>query len=138
MADRLAPARGYWLGTVSGDGTPHVAPVWGVVVGDGLYLYSERSTVKAANLARDRRAVVHLESAEDVVIVHGLLEDQGTPRDRPDVVRALEAKYHRPEDQRYLPSHNDEFDVVYRLRPVKALLWDLADYEGSQRRWTTG
>lgn len=138
MADRLAPSRSYWLGTVNRDGTPHAAPVWGAVVGADLYLYSERATVKAANLSRDGRAVIHLESAEEVVIVHGILEDQGHPRDRPAVVEALDAKYDRPGDGPYLPSHNDEFDVVYRLLPARALLWDLADYEGSQWRWQAG
>jgi hypothetical protein len=138
VADRLAPARSYWLGTLNRDGSPHAAPVWGAVVDTALYLYSERSTVKAANLARDGRAVIHLESAEDVVIVHGTLEDEGHPRGLPSVVEALDAKYPRPEDGPYLPSHNDEFDVVYRLRPARALLWDLADYEASQWRWTAG
>jgi hypothetical protein len=138
VAARLAPAPSYWLGTVNRDGSPHAAPVWGVVIGTTLYLYSERSTVKAGNVARDGRVVIHLESAEDVVIVHGSLDDVGHPRDFPEVVEALDSKYPRPGDRQYLPSHNEEFDVVYRLRPTKALSWDLADYEGSQRRWTAG
>lgn len=113
MADRLAPSRSYWMGTVNRNGSPHAAPVWGAVVGTDLYLYSERATVKAANLSRDSRAVIHLESAAQVVIVHGRLEDEGHPHDRPDVVEALDAKYHRPEDGPYLPSRNHEFDVIY-------------------------
>jgi len=36
--------------------------VWGVVIEDTLYLYGERRTVKARNLAADPRLVVHLES----------------------------------------------------------------------------
>jgi hypothetical protein len=42
-----------------------------VVTGQVLYLYSERHTVKARNLAVNPRIVVHLESGEDVVIVRG-------------------------------------------------------------------
>ncbi len=110
----------------------------GAVVGSDLYLYSERSTVKAANLSRDGRAVIHLERAEEVVIVHEVLEDQGHPADRPDGVEALDAKYDRDGDGPYLPSHNDEFDVVYRTLPSRAPIWDLADYEGSQWRWPVG
>ncbi len=41
-------------------GAPHAAPVWGVVTGGTLYLYSERRTRKARNLAADPRVVVHL------------------------------------------------------------------------------
>ena len=53
VADRLAAARTYWLGTTTGSGAPHAAPVWGAVTGGTLYLYSERSTVKSRNLAVD-------------------------------------------------------------------------------------
>jgi hypothetical protein len=45
VAGRLSPARTYGLGTTP-PGAPHAAPVWGVVAGETLYLYSERSTVK--------------------------------------------------------------------------------------------
>jgi len=133
---RLAPSRSYWLVTTNEDGSPHVAPVWGGLVGDRLYFYSERATVKARNLARDGRAVVHLESGEDVVIVHGYVDDVGLPQSAGDVMSALSSKYDHPDDAQYLPSHDDSFDVLYLLRPEKALLWNLADYEGSQRRWT--
>ena len=77
VAARLAPARNYWLCTVMPSGAPHAAPVWGVVTGGTLYLYSERRTVKARNLAADPRVVVHLESGEDVLIVRGTAEDLG-------------------------------------------------------------
>ena len=78
VAARLAAARSYWLCTTMPSGAPHAAPVWGAVMNDTLYLYSERRTVKARNLAADPRVVLHLESAEDVVIVRGTAEDLGT------------------------------------------------------------
>jgi nitroimidazol reductase NimA-like FMN-containing flavoprotein (pyridoxamine 5'-phosphate oxidase superfamily) len=132
---RLAPARSYWLVTVSATGAPHAAPVWGVVVGDALYVYSERSTVKARNLAANPRVVVHLESAEDVVIVHGKAEDVGHPGANGHVVAALAAKYPDPDDAPYLPSDDPDFDVLYVIRPHRAMTWRLDDYDASQRRW---
>lgn len=135
VIDRLRPARSYWLATTGAEGAPHTVPVWGAVLGHDLYTYGERTTVKARNLARDDRAALHLESAEDVLIVYGHLEDLGRPQDADAVLRAFEAKYDRPEDCRYLPSTDPAFDVLYRLHPVRALLWSLADYEHSQRRW---
>ena len=137
VAARLAAARSYWLCTTMPSGAPHAAPVWGVVLNHTLYLYTERRTVKARNLAADPRAVVHLESAEDVVIVRGTAEDLGTPAQVPEVVAALSAKYTGPGDQRYLPDADPDFDIVYVLRPQSAMMWRLADYESSQRRWTT-
>lgn len=111
VAGRLAAARTYWVSSTTASGAPRAAPVWGVVTDGTLYLYSERSTVKARNLAADPRVVVHLESGEDVLIVRGVAEDLGTPAMAPWVVAALAAKYTSPEDQR------------------------LDDYAASQRRW---
>jgi Pyridoxamine 5'-phosphate oxidase len=135
VLELLAPARSYWLGTTNRDGSPHASPVWGVVMHENFYLYSERSTAKARNLAADNRALVHLESAEEVLIVHGRLGDVGRPGKRPDVVGALRVKYDGSEDEQYLPSGDGSFDVLYLLRPEKALSWNLSDYEDSQRRW---
>lgn len=137
VAARLAPSRSYWLGTTGADGAPHAAPVWGVVVDGVLHLYSERRTLKARNLARDPRCVIHLESADDVVLVHGIAEDVGRPADQPKVVAALDAKYVDPADRPYLPSSDPDFDVVYAIRPRKAMVWRLSDYSASQQRWTT-
>ena len=137
IAARLSAARTYWLGTSAPSGAPHAAPVWGVVWDHTLYLYSERSTVKARNLAADPRVVIHLESGEDVLIVRGTVEDVGEPAGVPFVVAALAAKYTRPGDAQYLPSSDPDFDVVYAIRPRSALAWRLDDYAGSQRRWSS-
>ena len=136
VAARLAAARNYWLCTTTASGAPHAAPVWGVVSGQVLYLYSERRTVKARNLAADPRVVVHLESGEDVVIVRGTATDLGTPAQVPHVVAALSAKYTGADDRQFLPDADPGFDVVYAISPQSVLMWRLADYEASQRRWT--
>ena len=77
VADRLRPSRSYWLATTALDGSPHVTPVWAVVVEDVLFVYSERSTVKARNIAHDDRVSVNLPDGEDVVIVQGRFVDLG-------------------------------------------------------------
>jgi nitroimidazol reductase NimA-like FMN-containing flavoprotein (pyridoxamine 5'-phosphate oxidase superfamily) len=122
VAARLAAARSYWLCTTMPSGGPHAAPVWGVVTNHTLYLYSERRTVKARNLAADPRVVVHLESAEDVVIVRGTAEDLGTPAQVPEVVLALSAKYAGEADRQYLPDADLDFDIVYAVRPQSAMM----------------
>jgi general stress protein 26 len=137
IAARLAPARNYWLCTTTPSGAPHAAPVWGVVTGHTLYLYSERRTVKARNLADDPRVLVHLESGEDVLIVRGTAEDVGAPADVPEVMAALSSKYTSEADRQYLPDADPDFDVVFAIRPQSAMIWRLADYETSQRRWTS-
>ena len=132
---RLAPARTYWLGSTTASGAPHAAPVWGVIIGETLHLYTERSTVKARNLAADPRLVVHLESGEDVLIVRGRAEDVGGPGSVPGFAAALAAKYTRPGDAQYQTSADPDFDVVYAVRPQSAMAWRLDDFDGSQQRW---
>ncbi len=136
VAARLAGARTYWLSTTTPNGAPHAVPAWGVVIAGTLHLYGERRTVRARNLAADPRLVVHLESGEDVVIVRGTAEDLGIPAEVPHVVAALAAKYASQADRMYLPDADPDFDVVYAVRPQSAMIWQLADYDASQRRWT--
>ena len=81
--------------------------------------------------------MLHLESGEDVLIVRGTAEDLGAPAQLIEVVTALAAKYTGENDQQYLPDADPAFDVVYAVRPQSAMMWRLADYEDSQRRWTT-
>jgi hypothetical protein len=52
------------------------------------------------------------------------------------VVDALSLKYDVPGDDQYLTSADPAFDVLYLLQPERALLWELSDYDESQRRWS--
>ncbi len=133
---RLDASRNYWLTTVDAGGAPHAVPVWGVVVAGALHLYASRTSAKARHVSRDPRVALHLESAEDVVIVDGRLEDLGQPTAHREVMTALDAKY--PNELAYLPSHDDYYDALYRLVPARARSWALADFDGSQRRWSAG
>jgi hypothetical protein len=135
IAERLGSTRSYWIATTNQDGSPHVAPIWGALVEGRFHFYSERRSVKGQNLARDPRLTLHLESAEDVVIVYGHAEDIGDPRRHPQLIAALAAKYSSPQDAGYLPSADPAFDVSWILHPDRALMWKLADYEGTQERW---
>jgi hypothetical protein len=138
VAGRLAAARSYWLHTCGPDGEPHAVPVWGAVVEQVLHVYTERSTVKARNLDRDPRVVLHLPDPEDCLIVHGSMTDLGHPRSHPEVLAALDAAYPAPADRAYLPSGDPAFDVLYALRPSRARAWRLADWDGSQATWRAG
>ena len=135
VAEMLAPWRNYWISTTGTDGGPHAAPVWGVVVDETLYFYTEEGTVKARNLAADSRVVVHSESGDDVLIVRGTAELLGRPRDYPAVVDAFAAKYTLPRDLEYLPADMDVINEFYAVRPSSALTWELDDFEESKRRW---
>jgi hypothetical protein len=102
-----------------------------------LYLYTQSRTRKAHNLLNESRVIVHLESASDVVIVHGHLNLAGHPRAYPDVVSAFQRKYDGPEEWPFWPSSDPAFDILYALEPHSATTWRLPDTEASTRRWKT-
>jgi len=88
VALRLAQARSYWIVTHRPDGRPHAAPVWGVWLDGRVCFSTSPSSVKARNLAADPRVTVHLESADNVVILDGTAE----PVDG-DYLRRADAAY---------------------------------------------
>jgi hypothetical protein len=72
VIDRLSTAKAYWLATVTPASRPVVVPIWGVVVEDDLYLeIGSPETAKSRNLEANREIDVHLDDADDVVIVRG-------------------------------------------------------------------
>ena len=123
--DMLVRSRSYWLSTTRPDHSPHAMPVWGVWM-DGRFLFDTHPlSQKARNLEHDRRAVVHLESAEEVVVLEGEVEvDEDVPAPRFERFRlAFEEKYGR------FPCGAFEFT------PRTAYAWDNADYAGSVTRY---
>lgn len=135
VAQRLAAAHYWWVAT-SGPAGPHAVPVWGVVVDGVPWWYGEPDGVRARNLAADRRCVVHLESAEDVLIVRGTAARAGPPGEQPDVVAAYRVKYTAPDEQPFLPDDLAMAGaVLYRVTPTAALTWEVSDFLHSERRW---
>ncbi len=127
-AHRLERAPNYWLVTTRPDGRPHATPVWGVWIDDSLYFDGPPTTRWARNLAEHPEASVHLESAEDVVILEGVVEDLVTDAGAGTrIVEAWTAKYGR-----LLPKPTTE--GVFRLRPRTARAWSSTAL-GDGTRW---
>jgi Pyridoxamine 5'-phosphate oxidase len=95
-------------------------PVWGLWR-EGAVLFSTAPTsVKARNLERDPRLVVHLESGDDVVTLEGKAEQVAIDD---AVADAYEAKYdYRPQLE----------GLWLQLRPVRAYAWTSSC---SRSRW---
>jgi hypothetical protein len=72
-AERLVPARSYWVVTVSGAGRPHALPVWGVWDdGEGRFGFScGPGSRKAKNLAANDQVVVATEDTVECLSVEG-------------------------------------------------------------------
>jgi hypothetical protein len=137
---RLVESRNYWVATAGPDGAPHVAPVWGVWVDGALWFGTEPTSAKGRNLARDDRLVVHLESGEEVVIVHGRVTTVALDQLDPAIARAVDdayaAKYVDPETDRPMRlSDSPEGSRFYRVAPGRCLGWLEHDFLRSRTRW---
>jgi hypothetical protein len=119
--ERLRTAEAYWLATTRPDGSPHVVPVWGVVVDGDLYLETGApSTAKVRHLERNPAVAVHLDGINDALILHG----RGV-RCRPDpalglaLATAFAGKY-----PNYAPGPTDWNDAgLHRVEPEVMLAW---------------
>jgi nitroimidazol reductase NimA-like FMN-containing flavoprotein (pyridoxamine 5'-phosphate oxidase superfamily) len=69
---RLRDATHYWISTVDPRGRPHATPVDGIWMDGLLYFGGDAGTQRQRNLRSNAAVCVHLESADDVVIVHGV------------------------------------------------------------------
>ena len=127
---RLKRARNYWIATTRPDGTSHAVPVWGVWVEGSLYFATSRRSVKGRNLAHSPGLVVHLMSANDVVILEGEVEEV---RDRASF-DAIDVAY-RTKYGMGVAEAGEEGAVWYVVRPKKAHAWLENDFPNTATRW---
>jgi hypothetical protein len=96
--------------------------VWGVWAEGAVYFGTSPRSAEGRNLARDPRAVIHLESGDEVVILRGAAEIVEVAE---AILDAYEAKYdHRPPGK-----------SLFRLRPRRAFAWREPDYPMSATRF---
>lgn len=123
--EQLTASRNYWICTTHADGRPHAAPVWGVWHDGAVWFGTSPQSAKGRNLARDSRAVVHLESGEDVVVLEGhvdVCQDAGVLA---GVLDAYEEKY----------GYRPEVPAFFFLRPRVAQTWTEQDFTKNATRW---
>ena len=71
VTDRMSRAMHYWICTVGTDGRPHATPVDGLWLEERLYFGGSPKTRRNRNLVENPAISVHLDSSDDVVILHG-------------------------------------------------------------------
>ena len=123
VTERMEQARNYWVGTVGKDGRPHAVPVWGLWVDGAFYFGAGPRTVR--NLTANPEVVVHLESADDVVILEGRAEVLANPDPAlwERVAGVSEAKY----------GYKSETPGGYVLRPRVVYAW--SKFPSDATRW---
>jgi len=84
VARKMNRCRTFWLTTIyaglhSGNGRPHVMPIWGVWLDDAFFFSTGRNSRKAQNLSANSACTVTNDHGEEAVIVNGSanqLEDE--------------------------------------------------------------
>ncbi len=127
---QMHAARNYWVCTVRADGRPHCVPVWGAWVDGALYFGTDANSVKARNIARDKRVVIHLDSGDETVIFEGHAE-----------AAQISGELLKRVSQRYIekysldPQLEDAGDLLLRLVPRKVMAWLEKDYPATATYW---
>jgi PPOX class probable F420-dependent enzyme len=128
--ERLTASHDYWVATVWPDGRPHVTPVWGVWLDDAVWFSSSGGSRKARNLARDPRAVVTTDNAQEPVIVEGEVERVTDEEAVRTFTASVNAKYETDIAVEFFLEN-----VCFRLRPARAIGLTEDDFTGSPTRW---
>jgi nitroimidazol reductase NimA-like FMN-containing flavoprotein (pyridoxamine 5'-phosphate oxidase superfamily) len=76
VAKKMKPCRTFWLATIhSGNGRPHVMPVWGVWLDDAFFFSTGRKSRKGQNLAANPACTVSNDDGAEAVIVEGFADE---------------------------------------------------------------
>ena len=130
VAQQMRAARNYWVCSVRADGRPHAAPVWGAWFARALFLGTDENSVKAANIHRDPRVVIHLDSGDDVVIFEGELAPAKLSAES---MAALDALY--TEKYGISPELDTSDSLLFQMHPRKVFAWQEKDFPSTATCW---
>lgn len=99
VTERMTQAMHYWICTVGTDCRPHITPVDGLWLEDKLYFGGSTKTRRNRDLTANPAVSVHLDSSEDVVILHG-----DTYLQKPDHELASQLAHASKEKYGYAPN----------------------------------
>lgn len=72
--ERVQTSLRYWICSIRPDCVPHVRPLWGVYLDETLYFDGRYQSRWFRNLSANPIVTVHLEDANDAVILEGRVE----------------------------------------------------------------
>ncbi|MEX1248957.1 MAG: pyridoxamine 5'-phosphate oxidase family protein [Anaerolineales bacterium] len=127
--ERMAKARNYWIGTVSPDGRPHAAPVWGLWHASAFYFSTGSHSRKGRNLAAQPAVSVHSESGDEAVMFEGHVEKVSDKALLKALDKAYKGKYGLPMQ---VPG------IIFQLNAERVFAWREKDFPESATRWIFG
>lgn len=127
---QMTESRNYWIATTQPDGSPHVVPIWGAWVEGSLYFGTDKLSVKARNIRRDNRVVIHLESGDDTVILEGSVSEAQVSADLQKKVDDVFAQKYD-----FDPELDEDGVLFYCLSSRKVMAWLESDYPATATYW---
>ena len=120
---RLEDEQVVWMTTVNSVGQPQTSPVWFLVQGESIVVYSLRATPRTRNIAANPRVSLNLNSTpsgDEVVIIEGVAEivgDGPAAHEEPEYVAKYEAAI---EDMGMMArSFSADYPVRIHIRPTR-------------------
>lgn len=117
----LQGRRNAYLATLMPDGSPHVTPVWIDVDGEDVVVNTSEGTVKLANVRRDPRVAINIESEDDryrVLSLRGRVTAIESSEEVDEHIDALSMRH----DGIPWTQEDEEARVRIRIRPEKVTL----------------
>ncbi len=116
-----------WIASVRPEGRPHLVPVWYLWDGEAFYIFSQSKAQKIANLRRNPRVTLALNTSpegEEVAIIEGQAKLLPRP-EWPDILQAYQDKYG---DQIKafgwtMETMAADYSLLIRVTPHKLLAW---------------
>src|SRR5262245_40901833 len=72
--DVLSKTKNYFLASTRSDGRPHVMPIWGVWTEGYFYFSTGKKSVKARNLAANPNCVLCAGTADEAMMLEGIVQ----------------------------------------------------------------
>lgn len=115
LLEKFAAAEACWYSSVRPNGRVHLAPIWHVWLDYAAFVVTQRTSVRARNLAHNRSVSLALPDPMNALILEGTAQEspQAAERIRP----LFQAKYN------WDIATDADYNCIIRVTPVKLMAW---------------
>jgi general stress protein 26 len=116
LVERFAQADACWFSSTRPDGRAHLAPIWHVWHDGRVYVVTQRSAVRARNIAKYPGVSLALPDTSSVLII------EGTAREAPEQEAALNPLFKAKYDWEF--SDDNSYRYIIEVTPTKVIAWE--------------